>query len=578
MSAHADGLATYLGAFADALAGAGVEHLCVCPGSRSTPLALTFARQGKLRLWMHLDERSCAYFALGLAKATRKPVALLCTSGTAAVNFAPAVIEASLGRVPLIVLTADRPPELRDLGANQTIDQSRGLYGTATKWFAEMLIPEATEAAVRHASLVAARAVAASLEGAEGPVHLNFPLREPLIPAEAPSLPFPATIPVMRTTHAPSEKELWPLAQAASREQRGLIVCGPQDDPEFPQAVLSLAGALRWPVLADPLSQVRGAGNDGATVIGAYDNFLRDPSVASHLAPGLVLRFGAQPVSKPLFSYLDKQRAGSRQVLITPDASWRDPDFTGHEFIHADATAFCRALASNIHETAENRSWRDAWQSVEVATSKSIDAVLANEATVSEAGAIYHLRDVIPDGATLWAGNSMPVRDIDGFFQTQRPIRVLSSRGASGIDGVVSSALGAAAASQGRVVLVIGDISFYHDMNGLIAAKRFGLDATIVLVNNDGGGIFSFLPQHEDPAHYEALFGTPHGLDFTPVAQLYGLDWCTVATPAEYKAALSASFARPGVSVVEVKTNREENLRAHQQIWRDVATAVRGAS
>src|SRR4051812_21940042 len=357
-------------------------------------------------MWVHLDERSAAYFALGLAKATRKPVALLCTSGTAAVNLAPAVVEASLGRVPLIVLTADRPPELRDLGANQTIDQSRGLYGTATKWFAEMLIPEATEAAVRHASLVAARAVAASLEGAEGPVHLNFPLREPLIPSETPSLPFPATIPVMRTVARPTEDELLPLAEAASREQRGLIVCGPQDDPGFPEAVLSLAGALRWPVVADPLSQVRGVPANGAQVIATYDNFLRDPAVSSALAPGLVLRFGAQPVSKPLFTYLDKQRAGSRQVLVTPDASWRDPDFTAHEFVHADATAFCRRLAAGIHETVDNPAWREAWQSAEIATSQVIDAALASEATLSEAGVIYHLRDVIPDGATLWAGNS----------------------------------------------------------------------------------------------------------------------------------------------------------------------------
>ena len=195
---------------------------------------------------------------------------------------------------------------------------------------------------------------------------------------------------------------------------------------------------------------------------------------------------------------------------------------------------------------------------------------------VSEAG-VYYLRDVIPDGAT-WAGNSMPVRDVDSFFQPRQQVRAMANRGASGIDGVVSSALGVAAAKQGRVVLVIGDISFYHDMNGLIAAKRFGLDATIVLVNNDGGGIFSFLAQHEDVTTFETLFGTPHGLDFRPVAQLYGLDWTTANSPSEYKVALQASFARPGVSVIEVKTDREANLRAHQGIWRDVATAVRGAS
>jgi 2-succinyl-5-enolpyruvyl-6-hydroxy-3-cyclohexene-1-carboxylate synthase len=578
LSGHAEGLAVYLGTFAEALAAAGVEHLCLCPGSRSTPLALTFARHGKLRLWVHLDERSCAYFALGLAKATRRPVALLCTSGTAAVNFAPAVVEASQGRVPLIVLTADRPPELRDLGANQTIDQSRGLYGTATKWFAEMLIPEATDAAVRHAQLVAARAVAASLEGAEGPVHLNFPLREPLVPAELTPREAATHLPVMRSVHSPAADDLAPLAQAASVEQRGLIVCGPQDDPEFPDAVLSLAGALRWPVLADPLSQVRGAAHNGTTVIATYDNFLRDPAVSARFAPGLVLRFGAQPVSKPLFTYLDRQREGSRQVVITPDASWRDPDFTAHEFIHADATAFCRVLAGCINETVDNDPWRQAWQQAEDATSRALDAALAGEASVSEAGVFYHLQRVIPEGATVWAGNSMPVRDLDGFFGSKGPpVRLFANRGASGIDGVVSSALGVAAARQGRVVLVIGDLSFYHDMNGLIAAKRFGLDATIVLVNNDGGGIFSFLPQHDDATHYETLFGTPHGLDFAPVAQLYDLAWQRATTPAGYMRALQASFARPGVSVVEVKTDREENLRAHQAIWRDVAAAVKGS-
>jgi 2-succinyl-5-enolpyruvyl-6-hydroxy-3-cyclohexene-1-carboxylate synthase len=204
--------------------------------------------------------------------------------------------------------------------------------------------------------------------------------------------------------------------------------------------------------------------------------------------------------------------------------------------------------------------------------------VLDNEDLVSEAGVLHHLREVIPEGATVWAGNSMPVRDLDGFFVGPGSgVRLFANRGASGIDGVVSSALGVAAARQGRVVLVIGDLSFYHDMNGLLAAQRFGLDATIVLVNNDGGGIFSFLAQHDDTRYFETLFGTPHGIDFAPVAQIYGLDWRVIGRPDGYKDALRTSFTRPGVSVIEVKTEREANLRAHQAIWERVTSAVKEA-
>jgi 2-succinyl-5-enolpyruvyl-6-hydroxy-3-cyclohexene-1-carboxylate synthase len=349
-------------------------------------------------------------------------------------------------------------------------------------------------------------------------------------------------------------------------------------------AIKRLAWALGWPLLADPLSQVRTGDHHGALVVSGYDNYLRDPGIARHLAPGMVLRFGAQPVSKPLFSYLERFREGSRQVLVTPDSSWRDPDLVSREIVHADAKSFCDALVECVGERRDNSYWCAPWAEMEQRTQDVIEASLGDEGRISEAGVFFHLRQVIPQGATIFAGNSMPVRDLDGFFspssdeeQEETEVRMYANRGASGIDGVVSSALGVAAAGQ-TVVLVIGDLSFYHDMNGLLAARRFGLNATIVLVNNDGGGIFSFLPQHDDPTHYEVLFGTPHGLDLSPAAQLYGLEWQTVSTPAQLREALRDSFERPGVQVIEVKTNREDNLRQHQELWRAVEEAARAPS
>ena len=573
MSSPAPGavLATYLGAFLDELAGAGVRDVCLCPGSRSTPLALILQRHPAFKLWMQLDERSCAYFALGMAKASHRPVALLCTSGTAAVNFAPAVVEAFQSRVPLVVLTADRPQELRELGANQTIDQPR-LYGSSVKWSAEMLLPEVSPEALRYARLAAARAVATAIASAPGPVHLNFPFREPLVPDRYKPQPSSVRLAVKAAPARATDEQLSGVLEALAQSYRALVVCGPQDDGEFPAAVTSFANAFGLPLLADPLSGVRCGAHYAATILGAYDSFLRDAGVIERLAPDLVLRFGAAPVSKPVASYLQRYR-DVPQLLVSPPGLWRDPDLTASSLIHADATAFCRDLAAGPTDNT-NLAWLGAWQDVERATVKAIERRLSAETDVTEPGVFSELAPVLPPGSTVFAGNSMPVRDLDSFFPAgPGAYRFLANRGASGIDGVVSSALGAAAVSLDRLVLVIGDLSFYHDMNGLIAARRFGLDATIVLVNNDGGGIFSFLPQANDPDDFEALFGTPHGLDFAPVAQLYGLEYCRVETLAGYRDALVESFARSGVSVIEVRTDREQNLRLHQEIWREVASA-----
>ncbi|MSQ61751.1 MAG: 2-succinyl-5-enolpyruvyl-6-hydroxy-3-cyclohexene-1-carboxylic-acid synthase [Dehalococcoidia bacterium] len=576
-------LYAFIGAFFDELARAGVRDVCVCPGSRSTPLSIMARRHPDIRTWVHLDERSAGFFALGMAKARRAPVALICTSGTAAVNFAPAVVEACYGRVPLIVLTADRPPELRDVGALQTIDQ-RDLYGKHAKWFAESILPEGGDEAIRYVRTLAGRAAATAREGAPGPVHLNFPFREPLIPEG--SGPPPGARedgrPYVEAATAGGSLEQGAVAVLAAdlrRLERGLIIAGPQESAEFPAAIGALAEALGYPLLADPLSGLRCGPHPRGAVIEKYDAFLRDPAAIRSLAPEVVLRFGATPVSKPLQGYL-QHHAGTRQVLVDDPGKWDDFAFLSSDVFHAEPLAFVRALSASIGGAAgaPPTRWLAYWRSLDGASRDALAAALAERDALSEPAVFADLASLLPDGAALFAGNSMPVRDLDSFFDGgERAIRLMASRGASGIDGVVSTALGAstAIAQGGPLVLVIGDISFYHDMSGLLAARRYGLNATIVLINNDGGGIFSFLPQQEQAGeHFEELFGTPHGLDFRPAAELYGLDYHLAGNRDEFRAAVGRSLAAPGVAIVEVRTERGANLRLHHELMRTVSTAI----
>ncbi len=580
----AEALRDYVGAFVAALASAGVRHACIAPGSRSTPLAMMLQREPAIRVWMHLDERSAAYFGLGIAKALREPVALVCTSGTAAVNFAPAVAEAMYDHVPLVVLTADRPPELHDVGANQTIDQQR-LYGTHVKSFTQMALPNAAPPAIGQVTATARDAVATALAAPAGPVHLNCPFREPLIPAPgSPAFQEGAPPQAPDGTDAAAEPDAG-LVERLARElvavERGLIVCGPQDDDTFAAAVAGLAEALGFPLLADPLSQVRCGRHDTSLVVDGYDAFLRDAAMATALSPQLVLRFGAAPVSKPLLTYLEAN--GDRRQIHAGVAP-NDPALTGNENIAADAAAFCRALAAALPSPAaahELAGWAQAWLHTSERATAALLGRVAEESALSEPGAIVDVLSALPDRATLFAGNSMPVRDLDTCLTHSGPdVHFMANRGVSGIDGVMSTGLGVAAVSHEPLVLVIGDLSFYHDMNGLLAAQRYDMNVTIVLVNNDGGGIFSFLPQAAGlttdgaQAGFETLFGTPHGLDFAPAAELYGLPYRHAETRDGFREAIAGSLAEPGVQIVELRTEREANARLHRELWSAAATAA----
>lgn len=582
----------YVRALLASLYQGGVRHVVIAPGSRNTPLTTAITSEGApFRAWLHLDERSASYFALGLARQTGEPVAVACTSGTAAANFLSAAVEARLSRVPLVLLTADRPPEARDVGASQTVDQV-GMYGSHVKWAADLPVAEdgAIEELVRYARSAGARAAAIAVEAPAGPVHLNVPFREPLIePGDAPFTFGDSAEPASRIASnapAPTPRTVERLvAMLAGR--RGLIVAGPESQGLPADALTRLARALDWPIVADPLSGLRAGPHDQTRVIDCVDAVIREPAFASVAAPEVALRFGAAMTCKPFNTWLAAQR-GVHHMVVDPASAatggWRDPDLQTDESLAVDPRAFCDEIAIALVAGGAQRtdpSWSGLWTGANAAARAAIRAAVDEIAEPFEGRAVIDLAGSLPDEATLVAGNSMPVRDIDSFFfNTEKRIRIVGTRGASGIDGVTSTAVGASAAGSGRVALLIGDLSFLHDLNGLWPVGRYGLDLTVLLVNNNGGGIFSFLPQRTaTPARFDEWWGTPHGLDLAPAVALHRGRHTVLGsegagdTPAEVRAALG----RAGLDVLELRTDRERNVALHRRVWARAAEAVREA-
>ena len=573
----------YVHALLQSLRHAGVRHVVIAPGSRNTPITVAVtAPTSPFRTWLHLDERSAAYFALGLARQVGEPVAVVCTSGTAAANFLPAAVEARLSRVPLIFLTADRPPEARDIGAAQTVDQV-GLFGSHVKWAVDM--PPADESAARelerYARVTAARAAAVALEAPRGPVHLNMPFREPLVEAGAmPPVILDGPLVAHPVEAAPSADVVTHLAEVCAG-RRGLIVCGPESAGLPAAAIVALANALGWPVVADPLSGLRAGPHDRTNVIDCADVIVRVPEALRAL-PEVILRFGAAPTSKPFNQWLAGQ-PGVRRILVeeggVATAGWRDPDLQGDEVVPAAPRALCDALTAALpSDAAAPSGWAALWRSANAAAREAMRDAVAGFDDTFEGQAVLDLRAALPSGSTLVAGNSMPVRDIDSFFfNTESDIRIVGTRGASGIDGVTSTAVGAAAAGGGPVALLIGDLSFLHDVNGLWPTHRYGLNLTIVLVNNQGGGIFSFLPQRQAvPDRFDAWWGTPHGVDLRhAVALHHGRH--ALLNAGEQRGAIADALARPGLDVLELCTERDRNVAQHGIVWARSAEAVRGA-
>ena len=552
---------TFAATFVDELAAQGVEYACVSPGSRSAAIAMALQRHPRIKVIVQIDERSSSFFALGLGKATGKPAVVLCTSGTAAAEFHPAVVEACYSRTPLIVVTADRPPELRDVGANQAIDQQQ-LYGSAVRWFFDPGTPADLPGAPRIWRRLAARAVA---EAAGGPVHLNLPFREPLVPppGQVPSAEGEAGQTITSGRILPTPTQLATLASALQRAKRPLVVAGEMRDGERVAPALTRLGL---PVLAEPGSQLRRPETGGA--VESYEALLRAGWSLEH-GPDLVIRIGGTPTSRAMNAWL--AAAAAPTFLIDPDHSWRDQDQVARHILATDPQALLEALPP-----VNRAAWRDEWVAAGKKAGAAISATLIST-PLHEGHIVRALASRLPDAAQVFVGSSMPIRAADSFWPLAKSKqRFYGNRGASGIDGLVSTGLGVATGrSDIPTVLLLGDLSVYHDMNGLWAIGRHGVKATIVVCDNNGGGVFNFLPQAQHPDVFEEIFATPLGLDFAQIARLYGLVYSPVTERSGLEPAINDAIEKATPTMVVVKFKRDDSVSGHRLCWEAAAAALR---
>ena len=567
----------------DELERGGLRDACLAPGSRSTPLALALAERPSIRTRVLTDERSLSFFALGIAKATDAPVLIACTSGTAAANMLPAVVEASLSGAALLVLTADRPPELRDCAAPQTIEQV-GIYGSHTRWSVDVPILDIGERAERYYRSLAMRALASACAEHAGPVHLNLPFREPFWdesftggviedaaqPEQFAQLARSPRVGVLRGHSRLDSEAIHGLAERLWRAERGLIVCAGRSLPAA--EIAALAAMLEWPILADPLCGLRYGTHDRGHVVDAGDVLLRDEDFRRTHRPDAVLRFGSTPAPRSLQTFLEE--CWPCDHLLVATSGWPDPFHASSAVVRSDPSLLCRDLVEALGGVVVDAlggargpsQWTAQWLGASRAARDAVDAGVAATGEPGVAtfeGAIVGVvaravADVAGEAGTLFAGNSMPIRDLDVFFgQSARPLRVLANRGASGIDGVLSTALGVACASGEPTALVIGDLSFLHDVTALAAASRLRIPLVTIVINNDGGGIFSYLPQQRLGAMFEPLFGTPHGTDLAAIAAaLLPGGYEFAADVHQLDQLVRAALASHQPRVIELRTDR----------------------
>jgi 2-succinyl-5-enolpyruvyl-6-hydroxy-3-cyclohexene-1-carboxylate synthase len=566
-------------AFAEELARGGIRHAVLSPGSRSTPLALALWRAPEIDVTVIVDERSAAFFALGAAQASGAPVAVLCTSGTAAANLHPAICEADESAVPLIALTADRPPELRGIGAGQTIDQLK-LFGSSVRWFCEVGTHAADDDGLLHYRATACRAIATARgEPRSGPVHLNFPWREPLAPipvkgavtaADPLALEGRDTRPLTAATPIdlePSQFLLDEVAGHIGEAIAGVIVAGRQLDPELREPLVHLARASGFPILAEPTSQLRCGPHDRSHIIAAYDLLLRDEHFAHSVVPDLVLRFGEMPTSKPLRAWL--AASGAEEIVVDPHGGWNEPSRRAAAILRADPTELATGWAARL---GEDRPAPGRWIEAEKAASDALDSALETQGEITEPGLHLALGHAHRDGDLVYTASSMPIRDQEAFLPpTEADALFLCNRGANGIDGLISSGIGAAHASGRPTTIVTGDLGLLHDVGGLAALRDVATPVRIVVIDNDGGGIFSFLPQSEALAadEFEALLGTPRGVDAAKAAALFDLPHRRLDSLADLPGSLAA-----GTGLIEIRTDRGTNVALHRHLAERVAEAL----
>lgn len=576
----------WAGLLIEELVRCGVSFFCISPGSRSAPLTLAVAEHPTVEKVWHYDERSAAFYALGYAKAIGKPAALVCTSGSAVANYWPAVVEASVSRIPLILLTADRPPELLDTGANQAIDQIN-IFGRYVRWFYSLPCPDFS-IQPQMVLTTAGQAVYRALNAPAGPVHINCMFREPLAPEPQPDglEAYLEPLRTWRTSNDPyttwhvPRRTLTTVQQrrilmAVTAAQRGALVIGRLTSKQEAYAVHALATALKWPVFPDVTSGLR-MGTEHPLFVHYYDILLLSEAFRRSMEIELILHVGGELVSKRFIEFL-----GTRRVpyyLVSDHPCRHDPLHCVTERFEISPLDFATWLEPSVREGI-HKDWGEPLGRASQLAGQTLNDLLNKEhEKLTEPKIARLISQLRPKGSILFCGNSLPVRMVDMFADAAGPHgAVVANRGASGIDGNISTALGFAQARKQPLTVLVGDLTALHDLNGLFFARNAQIPMVIVVINNDGGGIFSFLPIHDYPKHFERWFGTPHGMTLQHAAGLFGLDYFAPKTATDFADTYQKALERPGAAVIEVRTDREETLQVTRALQQAVVSAVEAA-
>jgi len=545
-------MTNYIAALVDELYKLGVREVVISPGSRSTPLSILFCEH-RFEIFVNIDERSAGFFALGIAKEHERPVVLVCTSGSAVAHYLPAIVEAKYSRVPLIVLTADRPHELRHVGAPQVIDQNK-IFSAYTNYYEELALPEETESMYRYVRVVMRKAYANAMSKEYGVAHINVPLREPLVP-DLSKLDFTAGQTKDQFELIKKDGNV-SLDDSVFQNKNGIIICGGDAYADYHNDVLELGERLKAPVLADPISNFRNYAND--IIIDSYDAFLKNYLINKELKPEFIIHFGQAPVSKRLHQFLSMHQ----DVLycqVDESFQYRNPSLSTDKFIISSPKLF----ANSIHITNSNTEYLSKWQSYQKQMRNHI-RYAKDESVIFEGKLIQILQAILPEDSRLVVANSMAIRDVDYFFEARdQNIKILGNRGANGIDGVVSTALGISTSNK-LTVLLTGDLSFYHDLNGLLIGITHNLNLVIVLLNNNGGGIFKYLPQSNEK-HFDYLFLTPHKMNFEGLKTLYGVTYFKPQNYDAFEQVLKEALTLKGIKLIEVKIDSDLSKKLHDK-------------
>lgn len=576
----------WAGSFVNELAALGVKYVSLSPGSRNTPLTLAFANCKKIKSFVHIDERSSGFFALGVAKASGSPVAVVCTSGTATAELYPAIVEAYQQRVPLIICTADRPPELLNRGANQTINQNN-MYKNHIRWFYDAGLPAPEYDKIRGLKLAASNAVYNSTIKSRGPVHINFPFKKPFEPktftdeADIKILAYAEdTLTREENPCNPADaditKEKWFLNiyRYFKKYECGLIIVGPDNyNSEFLNYCEILSKKLAYPILADGTSQLRFGTHCKDNVITNYDAFLRSEIFSAGHQPDIIIQFGRTVTSKGLDTFLNNCSAA--RFMVNDFGDWFDPADKAQAAYACKPYTFCKEIVSLIDSegiSRTNTNWLNEFNSEEKTASKLKAEIIDRSGFPNEGRIINELLNAIPDSCQVMISNSMPVRDFDYFASNcRKDIIVFNNRGASGIDGITSTALGIAASNKKPTILITGDLAFYYDLNSLLTAKNYNIPLVIVLINNNGGGIFEVLPISGYGDVFKKYFLVPHNLDFKNLVKAFGGKYKIISGWKNFNSSLKSAFTAKNFSVLEIKTNAVESLKTRRKFWKAVA-------